>query len=50
MAMDEKVLNIAGHKFYEEMAFAMGKDISFAQNLFEEAVKSHSSDSLLIGA
>lgn len=50
MAMDEKVLNLAGHKFYEEMAFAMGKDISYAQNLFEEAVKSHSSDSLLIGA
>lgn len=50
MAMDEKILNLAGRKLYEEMAFAMGKDISYAQKLFEDAVKSHSENTLLIGA
>lgn len=50
MAMDEKVLNVAGRKLYEEMAFAMGKDIAYAQNLFEDAVKASLQDTLLIGA
>lgn len=50
MAVDEKVLNLAGRKLYEEMAFSMGKDISFAQNLFENAVKEHSSKLVLLGA
>lgn len=50
MALDEKTLSVAGRKLYEEMAFAMGKDITYAQNLFEDAVKSHSSEALLIGA
>ena len=50
MALDEKTLNVAGRKLYEEMAFAMGKDISDAQNLFEEAVKSHTAHAVLIGA
>ena len=50
MAMDEKILNLAGRKLFEEMAFAMGKDVSYAQGLFEDAVKSHSADALLIGA
>ncbi|MBQ5426141.1 MAG: CarD family transcriptional regulator [Pseudobutyrivibrio sp.] len=49
MAMDEKILNLAGRKLYEEMAFAMGKDVQYAQHLFEDAVKSHQ-DTLLIGA
>lgn len=50
MAMDEKILNLAGRKLYEEMAFAMNKDISYAQQLFEDAVKSQSANTLLIGA
>ncbi|WP_028234819.1 CarD family transcriptional regulator [Pseudobutyrivibrio sp. MD2005] len=50
MAMDEKILNLAGRKLYEEMAFALGKDVSYAQHTFEEAVKSHSDNTLLIGA
>jgi len=50
MALDEKTLNVAGRKLYEEMAFAMGKDVSYAQNLFEDAVKSHTSESVLLGA
>ena len=50
MAMDEKILNVAGRKLYEEMAFAMNKDIASAEHLFEDAVKTHSSDILLIGA
>ena len=50
MAVDEKVLNMAGRKLYEEMAFSMGKDISFVQSLFEDTVKAHSSDVLLLGA
>jgi CarD family transcriptional regulator len=32
------------------MAFSMGKDITFAQNLFEEAVKTHTANTVLIGA
>lgn len=50
MAMDEKILNLAGRKLYEEMAFAMEKDIPYAQKLFEDAVKSHSDNTILIGA
>ena len=50
MAMDEKVLNLAGRKLYEEMAFALDEDVSYAQHRFEEAVKSHSANALLIGA
>lgn len=50
MAMDEKILNLAGRKLYEEMAFAMGKDVPYAQKLFEDAVKSHSENTILIGA
>ena len=50
MAMDEKVLNVAGRKLYEEMAFAMGKDIAYAQKLFEDTVKASLQDTLLIGA
>ena len=50
MAMDEKILNLAGRKLYEEMAFAMNKDVSYAQQLFEAAVKAESANTLLIGA
>ena len=50
MAMDEKILNLAGRKLYEEMAFAMNKDVSYAQQLFEDAVKAESANTLLIGA
>ncbi len=50
MALDEKTLNVAGRKLYEEMAFSMGKDIAYAQQLFEEAVKSQTSEVLLLGA
>ena len=50
MALDEKTLGVAGRKLYEEMAFSMGKDITYAQHLFEDTVKAHTSDSLLIGA
>ena len=50
MAMDEKILNVAGRKLYEEMAFALGKDLSYAQKTFEDAVKSHTEDTLFIGA
>ncbi|WP_033154451.1 CarD family transcriptional regulator [Pseudobutyrivibrio ruminis] len=50
MALDEKTLSVAGRKLYEEMAFSMGKDITFAQNLFEEAVKTHTANTVLIGA
>ena len=50
MAIDEKILSVAGRKLYEEMAFSMGKDISYAQHLFEDAVKIHSSNSICVGA
>ena len=50
MALDEKTLSVAGRKLYEEMAFAMGKDMAYAQSLFEEAVKTHSSNTVLLGA
>ncbi|MCR5581968.1 MAG: CarD family transcriptional regulator [Pseudobutyrivibrio sp.] len=50
MALDEKTLSVAGRKLYEEMAFAMHKDIPYAQHLFEEAVKSQVGDTLLLGA
>ncbi|QFJ53507.1 CarD family transcriptional regulator [Pseudobutyrivibrio xylanivorans] len=50
MALDEKVLSVAGRKLYEEMAFSMGKDIQSVQNMFEDAVKHHSLQSVLIGA
>ncbi len=50
MALDEKTLNVAGRKLYEEMAFSMGEDVAYAQHLFEDAVKSHASESLLLGA
>ena len=50
MAVDEKILSVAGRKLYEEMAFSMGTDIAKAQHLFENAVKLHSTNSLLIGA
>ena len=49
MAIDEKILSVAGRKLYEEMAFSMGKDIPYAQHLFEDAVKVHSSNTLLAG-
>lgn len=41
MACDEKVLNVAGKKLYEEMAFSLGKDVSEAQSLFEEELRAH---------
>lgn len=50
MALDEKTLSIAGRKLYEEMAFSLGKDVDYAQNLFEDAVKSHASSTILMGA
>lgn len=50
MALDEKTLSVAGRKLYEEMAFAMGKDMAYAQSLFEEALKAHSSKTVLLGA
>jgi len=50
MAIDEKVLSLAGRKLYEEMAFAMGKDVSAAKDLFENTVKEHSSQNVLLGA
>ena len=50
MALDEKTLNVAGRKLYEEMAFSMGKDITYAQDLFESTLKAHTADSVLIGA
>ena len=50
MALDEKTLNVAGRKLYEEMAFSMGKDIDYAQDLFESTLKAHAADSVLIGA
>ena len=50
MALDEKVLSVAGRKLYEEMAFSMGKDITFAQHLFEDAVKAYANNTLLLGA
>ncbi len=50
MAVDEKVLSLAGRKLYEEMAFAMGKDVSAAKDLFENTVKEHSSQIVLLGA
>ncbi len=50
MALDEKIFAVAGRKLFEEMAFAMGKDIPSVQNLFEERLKQHSSDSFLMGA
>ncbi len=50
MALDEKILSVAGRKLYEEMAFSMGKDIETAQHLFENTVKEHSSNTVLLGA
>ena len=50
MAIDEKVLSLAGRKLYEEMAFSMGKDVSAARDLFENTVKEHSSQIVLLGA
>ena len=50
MALDEKILNVAGRKLFEEMAFAMDKDVPFVQNLFEEALKQHTTNSVLMGA
>ena len=50
MALDEKILSVAGRKLYEEMAFSMGKDIPAAQHMFEDAVKVHSSNTVLMGA
>ena len=50
MALDEKILSVAGRKLYEEMAFSMGKDIPYAQHLFEDAVKIHFSNKLFVGA
>ena len=50
MALDEKILSVAGRKLYEEMAFAMGKDIPSVQHMFEDAVKDHSSNTILVGA
>lgn len=42
MAQDERTLSIAGKKLYEEMAFSMNLDIKDVQNMFEDAVRSHS--------
>ncbi|MCR5416249.1 MAG: CarD family transcriptional regulator [Pseudobutyrivibrio sp.] len=50
MAQDEKVLNVAGRKLYEEMAFAMGSDIIDAQKRFEDAIMQNISNGALIGA
>ncbi len=50
MALDEKTLNVAGRKLYEEMAFAMNSDVASVQHMFEDAVKNHSSKSVLMGA
>ena len=50
MALDEKTLSVAGRKLYEEMAFAMHKDIPYAQHLFEDALKHKTSNSMLVGA
>ncbi|SDB33190.1 transcriptional regulator, CarD family [Pseudobutyrivibrio sp. YE44] len=50
MAIDEKILSVAGRKLYEEMAFSMGKDIPSVQHMFEDAVKVHSSNTILLGA
>ncbi len=50
MAADEKMLNVAGRKFYEEMAFSLGEDLSDAQKSFEDAVKAIFDNKVLIGA
>lgn len=50
MALDEKTLNVAGRKLYEEMAFSMGRDVADAEHLFEDAVRAHSSECVLVGA
>ena len=50
MALDEKTLSVAGRKLYEEMAFSMGKDIPYAQHLFESALREHATNTVLLGA
>ncbi len=48
MASDEKVLSLAGRKLYEEMAFSMGQDLTYAQDLFENTVR-ESYSSIFVG-
>ncbi len=50
MATDEKMLNLAGRKFYEEMAFSLGEDLADAQRDFEEAVKAYAKKGTLVNA
>lgn len=42
MATDEKTMAVAGKKLYEEMAFALGKEVTEIQSLFEEKVRESS--------
>lgn len=39
MAQDEKVLNGAGKKLFEEMAFSLDCEVDEVQNIFEEKIK-----------